>query len=96
MARRRGYRLLTAAACAAIAGLVAVAAPSPLPVDWPLLDGLIRARAVGRLPAADIDSPVVVIAVDELWVRPLQRSGEIIDESDEPGPPEPEPEPEPV
>jgi adenylate cyclase len=70
VARRRGYRLLTAAACAALAAAIALAAPSPLPFDGPLLDALIRARAIAATPPPEDASPVVVIAVDE---RTLER-----------------------
>ena len=62
---RRRYRLLTAVGCAVAALTAGLAAPPPLAIDGPLLDVLVRVRAVGSFADPVEPHPVAVIAVDE-------------------------------
>src|SRR5581483_2444044 len=62
---RRPYRVVTTVACAVAALALGLAVRAPLALDGPLLDVLIRARALTSRAAPAPASPVVVVAVDE-------------------------------
>src|SRR5687768_1862719 len=57
--------MVTTLACAVVAFAVALGGPTPLALDGPILDALVRARATVHRPNPADSRPVAVIAVDE-------------------------------